>query len=87
MTEQQIAERIFCGVFPCGLGYADRKVERHGDYKLLAFISFRTLTLELEKDCPAWAKRYIEEDAARLIARRGQPYQISQCGQTVILGQ
>jgi hypothetical protein len=26
-------DRLFIGVFPCGISYADRKVEEHGDYK------------------------------------------------------
>src|SRR5947209_19655859 len=56
--------RIFVGLFPTGIVYADRKVERHGDYKRLGFLPYSTLALEIEKDCPPALAREIRADAA-----------------------
>jgi hypothetical protein len=78
--------RIFVGVFPCGISYADRTVELDGDYKRLAFLPYNTLELEFSKGCPADVKEWITLDAARIQSMRGQQYPISQTGQTVLLG-
>lgn len=80
--------RIFSCVFPTGISYADRTVEdrRTRDYKRLAFLPFATLELEVEKECPPDLLTEIREDAAKIQARRGQPFQVSSCNQTVILG-
>lgn len=82
-----IRERIFSGVFPCGIVYADRSVEVNGDYKRLAFLAFSDLELTVEKDCPKDLELSIREDAAKLQARRGKSYQVSTSGQTVLLGE
>ena len=79
-------ERIFCGVFPAGLSYADRTREEHGDYKRLAFLPFRSLVLDVAKDCPADLRKDIELDAAEVVARRGERFQVSTSGQYVTLG-
>lgn len=79
-------ERIFAGVFSTGIGYADRKREKHGDYARLAFLTFSTLTLEVEQDCPTALRKEIEEDAARIQAKRGEAFQVSTSGQTITLG-
>lgn len=78
--------RIFAAVYPTGIGYADRSKEVHGDYKRLAFLTFRTLALTIEPGCPADIRRDIEASAAAIQARRGEPYQVSTSGQTVTLG-
>ena len=78
--------RLFIGIFPTGLVYADRERQRAGDYKQLAFLSFKTLTLEVERDCPTGLRARIEAHAAQIQARRGQQFQISTAGQTVLLG-
>lgn len=81
------ADRVFSGVFPTGISYADRTVEVGGDYKRLAFLPFSTLILEWSaKRVPADVRAYIVDDAARIQARRGQDYQVSSAGQTVRLG-
>ena len=79
--------RLFVGIFPTGIAYADREVEVHGDYKRLAFLSFSTLALEVESDCPLDLRRAIERDAAQIQSRCGESFEISACGQTVLLGQ
>jgi hypothetical protein len=85
--KKTVAERVFVGVFPTGISYADRTVEVGGDYKRLAFLPFDTLVLEWNaKRVPPDVRDYIERDAARLQARSGEDYKVSQVGQTVVLG-
>lgn len=81
-----LAERIFVGVFPTGIVYADRKREKGGDYARLAFLPYSTLALKIEPDCPAALRTWIELDAASIASRRGQAFEISTSGQTVMLG-
>lgn len=78
--------RLFIGVFPTGIGYADRTVERDGDFARLGFLSFRTLDLEIEDDCPEDLASDVRRHAATIQAMRGQDYQVSTVGQTVRLG-
>ncbi len=83
----RLSERVFSGVFPTGIGYADRTVEVRGDYNPLAFLPFSTLELEWRaKRVPADVRAYIEADARKIQARRGEQYQVSGAGQTVLLG-
>jgi hypothetical protein len=85
--KKAVAERVFVGTFPTGISYADRAVEVGGDYKRLAFLPFDTLVLEWSaKRIPSDMRDYIERDAARLQARSGEDYKVSQAGQTVVLG-
>ena len=84
--EEQKLPRLFIGVFPCGISYADRHHEEHGDYKSLAFLPYGSLILEFRKGCPAELRAEITADAAAIQARKGEQYQVSTCGQTVLLG-
>lgn len=68
---------LFIGCYPTGLVYADRTRERHGDYVRLAYLNYRTLTLDLEKDCPPALATRIQAHATDLQARRGQPFAIA----------
>jgi hypothetical protein len=89
MAKQQLRpeDRVFSGVFPTGISYADRTVEVGGDYKRLAFLPFSTLELEWHaKRVPADVRAYIVRDAAKIQARRGGDYRVSTAGQTVRLG-
>jgi hypothetical protein len=82
-------ERLFVGVFPGGISYADRSRERHGDYLKLAFLPYSTLKLEWhvpEAEVPSALRKAIVADATKMRARGGQEYQISAVGQTVQLG-
>ena len=80
------SERLFVGVYPAGISYADRSREKHGDYARCAFLPFRSLVLEVESDCPKALRALIEADAARIQARRGELFEVSASGQTVRLG-
>ena len=79
--------RLFAGVYPCGIVYADRAREVAGDYARAAFLDYKTLELQFEPTCPRELRAQIAEDAATIQARRGKSFQISTSGQTIILGQ
>lgn len=79
-------QRIFIGCYPEGIVYADRTAEIDGDYARLAFLSYSTLELEFSPACPLQLKQEIRDSAARIQAQRDQPFRISSCGQTVVLG-
>jgi hypothetical protein len=79
-------QRIFIGCYPEGIVYADRTVEIDGDYARLAFLPYSTLELEFSPTCPTELKQEIADSAAHIQAKSGQPFQISTCGQTVLLG-
>lgn len=81
------ADRLFSGVYPTGIVYADRKREKGGDYLRLAFLSFGSLQLEWEPvTMLAELRAAIERDAATIVAKRGEQFQVSSSGQTVTLG-
>jgi len=84
--DEQKLPQLFIGVFPCGISYADRHHEEHGDYKSLAFLPYSSLVLEFRKDCPTELRGEIIASAAAIQARKGEQYQISGSGQTVLLG-
>ncbi|MDR5727276.1 MAG: hypothetical protein RB191_07390 [Terriglobia bacterium] len=79
-------QRIFIGIYPAGIVYADRTVEIDGDYARLAFLPYSTLELEFSRTCPAELKSEIRDSAALIQAKRGQAFRISECGQSVMLG-
>lgn len=78
--------RIFSGIYPGGIVYADRQREKGGDYARLAFLPFDTLELEFAVDCPQELADQISLDAERIQVRIGQDFRISTSGQTVVLG-
>lgn len=80
-------DRLFIGTYPTGISYADRARERHGDYARLAFLPFRSLTIEWSKiSMPDELRAMIRAHARKLQDRRGEDYQVSTAGQTVRLG-
>jgi hypothetical protein len=74
-----IEGRLFIGTFPTGIVYADRQKEEHGDYQLVAFLPYGSLANKRLAESAA-------EHAATIQARKGQRFQISTCGQTIVLG-
>ena len=77
--------RLFKGIFPTGICYADRKTLVKNDYLRVAFLFFDTLKLELHNPPPELLPE-IEADAAEIQASKGQSFQIDSCGHTVMLG-
>jgi len=81
-----VNDRVFEGIFPCGIVYADRTREKGGDYARLAFLPYRSLELDWEPGCPPELRQAIQARAARIQVQRGKSFQVSTCGQTVMLG-
>jgi len=79
-------ERLFIGAYPGGLVFADRGREKGGDYARLAFMPYDTLVAKVETDCPKELRPLIEETLTRMQARKGEAFEVSTCGQTVLLG-
>lgn len=80
-------DRLFIGVFPAGLVYADRHNEEHGDYKRVAFLPYRSLVLEPAKGANRQLLKQAAKHAAIITARRGERFQVSSTGQYVVLGE
>lgn len=78
--------RLFMGVYPCGIVYADRWHEVAGDYRRLAFLPYNTLRLDLEGTCPEFLAAVIKADAATYEARKGQTFKTAVHGGEIILG-
>lgn len=85
-ADEMMNRRVFCGVFPTGISWADRTREEFSDYKKLAFLPFSTLVLEFQPDCPPDILAWIAKSARYYQDRRGEQFRVSQCGQTVTLG-
>lgn len=81
-----VRDKLFTGVYPCGLVYADRTREVDGDYARLAFLDYGTLVLEIADSCPDDLRKEITANAAVMQARQGEEFKISACNQTVTLG-
>lgn len=79
-------QALFVGVFPTGWSFADRRKERGGDWKRVAFLSFCTLKLELERDCPKDLLPLVREFANEMEGRRGTLYRPSVHGNPIVLG-
>lgn len=77
--------RLFVGVYPTGLSYADKGHEKDGDYAKVAHLSYATLELTVY-DAASPLLPLVEADAAEMKARRGEEFRISACNQTVLLG-
>lgn len=87
-------QRLFIGVYPTGLVYADRFREVDGDYVRLAYLNYRTLELEfdgpqgraLKFEGAEELRREIEADARSMQGRRGELFPTSAAGQSILLG-
>ena len=78
--------RLFIGTFPAGIVYADRQREERGDYQRVAFLSYCSLELEVNRKANRQIAKAAAEHAATIQARKGERFQISTCGQTIVLG-
>lgn len=79
-------DRLFIGVFPTGIVYADLSTIVDNDYTTVAFLAFDTLELAFRPICPEELKPAIEASAKKIQARKGEQYPTDQCGHTVLLG-
>ena len=87
-----INRRLFVGTQAAALVFADRDRSEDGDYQTIAKIPYDTVELLWN---PHWAPNCDEDDSLvetiqkardKLEKHIGEPYEISACGQTVILG-
>lgn len=78
--------RLFIGLYPAGIVYADSWVEVHGDYAKLAFLSYERLVLDVEPRCKGALLKEVLEHSASIQARAGEQFVVSGSGQTVLLG-
>ena len=73
-------DRLFVGVYPGGVVYADRAVEAHGDYKDVAVLPYGSLAFEVrDARSPLLAEACAH--AATIQARRGELFALSACGE------
>jgi hypothetical protein len=89
MAKKQVTppiDRVFCALFPVGVVWSDRFVDLDGDYKRLARMPYDTLELQFEADCPYELRAEVTSQAKFYQDRRGQEYQVTRSGQTVVLG-
>jgi len=68
---------------PCGISYADRGREEHGDYKRLAFRAYSSGALEFYPGSDPW-REAINAHAA--LTPNGTKVSTSSCGQYIIMG-
>lgn len=91
MNNSKFSDRLFVGLMPAGIVYADRGREEHSDYKRIAFLSYHNLEFKAAKlstasEADRELLRLAKSHAETIQARRGQQLQISTAGQSVTLG-
>lgn len=82
-----LSDRLFIGMYPTGIVYADRAHEIDGDYARIAFLPYSTLQLRWApgvRELPPELRRAVEDDSMRY--KRGDLLEVSSSGQTVRLG-
>lgn len=85
LRAEAVKSRLFIGTYPCGIVYADRYKEEHGDYKRLCFLPFNGMEPDwsIGSHHPLYAA--ILRDVRAMQARDGQEFQVSTAGQAVRL--
>lgn len=78
--------QLLVGIMMAGISYVDRQPDNYGTYWRLAFLPFDTLVLEVSPGCPVGLLAKIAADAATIIARRGERFEVTASGRYVILG-
>jgi hypothetical protein len=86
MAKKQSNEAtLFIGIHSTCVCYCDKSKEEDGDFKTIARLFFDALELKIYEPQSILLPK-IREHAAEIQARKGQEFQVSGCGQTVILG-
>lgn len=85
----KVLDRLFIGVYPGGIVYADKNSYSQGDYKQIAFLPYDTLVPKYRKvRIPPALRRRVEEHIRSMQARRGERYPLDSSGSNfVILGE
>ena len=71
-----VTDRLFCGIYPGGIVYADRAIEEDHDYKRVAFLAYDDLALRID-DPNSPLLGQVKQDALYFQTRRGQRFPIS----------
>jgi hypothetical protein len=79
-----LCERLHVGANETGILYYDRGVK--GDWFLIARLPYSTLALEIRHP-ESELLPFIQEEAKKMQAKRGDPWKCSATGKAVILGQ
>ena len=79
-----IPDRLFSGIYPGGIVYADRAIEERGDYKRVAFLSYDDLKLRID-DPGSPLLDTVKQWAANIQVKRGRAFRIAG-NASVILG-
>jgi hypothetical protein len=86
MAKKQSNEAtLFIGIHSTCVCYCDKSKEEDGDFKTIARLFFDALELKIYEPQSTLLPK-IREHAAEIQVRKGQEFQVSGCGQTVILG-
>lgn len=80
-------DRLFIGIYPAGIVYADRKIEEYGDYRRVGFIPYDTLVFQPNKLADKGLLVQAMQHAMTIQARKGERFQVSTVGQYVVLGE
>lgn len=72
-------DRLFVGVFPTGISYADRTKTKDGDYAPVAFLTFATLAFDVRDEASPLVNA-ARAHARKVQARRGESFPLSTCG-------
>jgi hypothetical protein len=80
-------EALFCGAYSTGIFYADKRKEINGDYMTIGRIYYSDLNWKINDNCSADIRSFVQADIDKILSMKGQEYQVSSCGQTVILGE
>lgn len=78
--------RLFIACHAAQIAYCDCLAEEHGDYVKIAALPYRSLELEIYKPDHELLPQ-IQSHASVIIAKRGERFQVSTSGQTVVLGE
>lgn len=66
------SDRLFIGMYPTGVVYADRSREISGDYVRLAFMPYDTLNVRIDRNCPPDLREEIRAEAKRFQDKQGE---------------
>jgi len=93
-TPKEINDRMLAVIYPTGVYYCDKGQAHGGDYKLIAHLPYSSLILRWDakiihpdKHIASLLRKWVLENAQKIISRKGAQFEISTCGQWITLGE
>lgn len=86
LFDGSLDNRLLAGHMSACVVLADRGLERGGDYRCLAGLSYDSLGFRYTPECPDYGRSSIERWADWYRERRNQSIGVTKCGQSVVLG-